>query len=168
LHVRARSGKVVRAFIHEATFMSYKHAATLPPNTLAAYLAAVYRVFGDVETDMRIGVANAALASLMKDHGASTAVFVTAFNPFGRRLTPDRNEARQRRLREHIDGWGLRALPGVGFDPDPASDWREASLLVLDATRESADALLRAFEQNAIVFVDAQGLPQLLLHPDYR
>ncbi len=78
------------------------------------------------------------------------------------------NETRQRVLIKHIGGLGLlHALKGACFDP--THEWEtEASLFVLNVTRDTANALMRAFEQNAIVHVDDRGLPRLLPSPDYR
>ncbi|SAL23391.1 Nitrile hydratase beta subunit [Caballeronia peredens] len=140
---------------------------TLAPATLAAYQAAIYRIDAQPDIDMKIGVANHAVASLLARHASSGAVFVTAFNPFGHVLSTEDNAVRQRKLIERVERMGLRALPGAGIDP--MNIWlAETSLLVLGATTEIADALMTEFGQNAVVYVDAAGLPQLRLHPDYR
>jgi hypothetical protein len=135
--------------------------------TLDAYRAAIYRIHAGADIDMKIGVANAAVASLLAEHDVTSAVFVTAFNPFGRVLTPEENASRQHALIERVAQMGLHALPGDGIDP--INVWvAEASVFVLGATHATADALMTAFEQNAIVYVDHDGVPQLRLHPDYR
>jgi nitrile hydratase accessory protein len=142
-------------------------ARTLDEPSLAAYRAAVYRIFGEPCIDMKIGSMNPHVASLMKQHDATSAVFVTAFNPFGRKLDAHENASRQRELNTYIERLKLSALNGEGFDPK--HEWQpETSLFVLGATLENADMLMRAFEQNAVVHVDATGTPQLILHPIYR
>jgi nitrile hydratase accessory protein len=139
----------------------------LPAATLDAYRAAIYRIDGTPAIDMKIGVSNAALTALLDAHDARTAVFVTAFNPFGHVLPPDANAARQRTLVARIERWGLRALPGAGIDPSQV--WvAEDSLLVLGATSQNADALLTEFEQHAVVMVERAEPPRLLLHPGHR
>jgi nitrile hydratase accessory protein len=140
---------------------------TLDAQTIKDYLAAVYRIFGSPDIDMRIGAHHAALTSLMKQHDATSAVFVTAFNPFGVKKAPAENDARNRALVERLGQWTLAALPGEGFDVE--RKWGiEASVFVPGATRDMADALLREFEQNAIVFIDERAVPELVLHPDFR
>ncbi|BAN25120.1 nitrile hydratase accessory protein [Caballeronia insecticola] len=140
---------------------------TLTAATLAAYRAAIYRIHAQPDIDMKIGIANAAVASLLARHESESAVFVTAFNPFGHVLSPEDNAARQHRLIERVERMGLQALPGAGIDP--LNIWlAETSLLVLGATPQIADALMTEFGQNAVVFVDSAGLPQLRLHPDYH
>ncbi|WP_083452328.1 DUF3293 domain-containing protein [Candidatus Burkholderia verschuerenii] len=116
---------------------------------------------------MTIGVANRAAASLIEGHAATSAVFVTAFDPFGEKLGDAENRTRQRALAERVAQLKLHALEGEGFDPK--GEWQaEASLFVIGATREIADTLMREFEQNAVVFIDDRGVPELLLHPEYR
>lgn len=145
-------------------------AHALPAATLDAYRAAIYRIDGrdaQPDIDMKIGVTNGDVASLLARHGVESAVFVTAFNPFGHVLAPEDNAARQRRLTERVGQMGLRALLGEGIDP--MNIWvAEASLFVLGATPDTADALMTEFEQNAVVYVDRAGLPELLPHPDFR
>ncbi|SAL47285.1 Nitrile hydratase beta subunit [Caballeronia cordobensis] len=139
----------------------------LPEATLDAYRAAIYRIDATPRIDMKIGAANAAVVSLLLQHDVESAVFVTAFNPFGHVLAPEDNAARQRSLIERVGEMGLRALPGEGVDP--MNIWSaETSLFVLGATPGTADALMTGFGQNAVVYVDRAGVPELLLHPDYR
>ncbi|MDR5783277.1 nitrile hydratase accessory protein [Caballeronia sp. LZ065] len=139
----------------------------LPAATLDAYRAAIYRIDATPAIDMKIGVTNPALIALLEEHGADTAVFVTACNPFGHLLPPDANATRQRALAARIAQSGLRALSGAGIDP--LHVWAaEDSLLVLGATQATADALLTEFEQHAVVMVDRAKPPHLLLHPGHR
>ncbi|SPB12989.1 hypothetical protein NOV72_00289 [Caballeronia novacaledonica] len=147
--------------------MSHDHLHRLAETTLAAYRAAIYRIDAQPIIDMTIGVVNAEAASLLAKHDVASAVFVTAFNPFGRVLAREENAARQNGLIERVGQLGLHALRGEGIDP--MNVWvAESSLFVLGATHGTADALMTEFAQNAVVYVDRAGLPQLLLHPDYR
>jgi hypothetical protein len=140
---------------------------SLPDATLNAYLAAIYRIDGRPPIDMKIGEKNHAVAALLASHGVKSAVFVTAFNPFGRELQAQENAARQEALEACIAALKLAALSGAGMDPKQI--WTaEASLFVLGACTQTADDLMSAFEQNAVVCVDAEGVAQLRLHPRYR
>ncbi|KXV14511.1 nitrile hydratase accessory protein [Caballeronia megalochromosomata] len=144
-----------------------KRTQGLPTSTLDAYHAAIYHIDGQPGIDLKIGVANASAASLLAQHDVASAVFVTAFNPFGKVLAPEENALRQRKLIGRVGQMGLRALPGEGIDP--MNIWQaESSLFVLGATRDTADTMMTEFGQNAVVYVDRAGLPQLLLHPEYR
>jgi sugar phosphate isomerase/epimerase len=135
--------------------------------TLAAYRATRYRVFAHIPIDMRIGETSAAMTALLARHGAGSAVFVTAFNPFSQRLCDDDNAARQRRLKAHLARLGFATIEGAGIDP--TGQWpSEESVLALGADRPAADDLMRKFEQNAVVFVEGDGCARLLLHPRLR
>jgi hypothetical protein len=195
LHEIARSGNVHPEFTHVVTIMSHDHEHShlsgmnlrvraleslharpieprpaLPAATRAAYLNAVYRIHmkGEPDIDMRIDERNEAVIALLKKHDAQSAVFVTAFNPFGAILDIAANETRQQTLAGHLRASQIKTFEGVGFDPHENPPHSEASLFALDVTRPAADALMQKFEQNAVVFVDADGVPELLLHPIHR
>jgi hypothetical protein len=147
------------------TFM-LMNGFSIPDATLAAYRAAIYRIRGEPPIDMKIGEKNASVAALLGRHGVASAVFVTAFNPFGCELSAEQNAARQRELEAHIAKAGWVAVSGEGIDPNNV--WSaEASLFVLGATEQDADDFMLAFEQNAVVVVGSDGLPQLRVHPRY-
>ncbi len=141
---------------------------SLPESTLATYRKAVYHIFGEPDIDMEIDAKDECLKTLLAQHGVRSAVFVTAFNPFGEMLDAGVNATRQQRLGAELERMNLRTLSGIGFDPDEAAPHSEASLLVLGASHAVADVLLQDFEQNAVVIVDESGVPQLLLHPKFR
>ncbi|WP_248322557.1 DUF3293 domain-containing protein [Caballeronia sp. Sq4a] len=140
---------------------------SIPDTTLAAYRAAIYRIHGEPPIDMKIGEKNASVAALLGRHGVASAVFVTAFNPFGCELSAEQNAARQRALEAYIAQAGWMALAGEGLDPNNV--WSaEASLFVLGATVLDADDFMLAYEQNAVVVVEGDGLPRLRVHPRCR
>lgn len=129
----------------------------LDPALIAAYENAVYAVSGGPE--LRIGQPNAALNGLLDARGAATAAFVTAANPRGAQRSSAANEAAMSALRETLR-WPH--LPGEGLDPQKR--WpAEPSVLILGISRPEAEALGRRLEQNAIVFVERGGAPQLVL-----
>jgi len=135
--------------------------------TLDACRAAIYRIHAQPDIDMKIGVANCEVASLLAMHGVESAVFVAAFDPSGDLLTSVENEARQDRLTACVRQLGLHALPGEDIHPVNGLQSR-ASLFVLGATRDIANALMREFQQSAVVYIDRAGVPELLPHPEHR
>lgn len=96
------------------TFM-LMNGFSIPDTTLAAYRAAIYRIHGEPPIDMKIGEKNASVAALLGRHGVASAVFVTAFNPFGCELSAEQNAARQRALEAYIAQAGWMALAGEGL-----------------------------------------------------
>jgi uncharacterized protein len=111
----------------------------LSPELIGAYEQAEYVVHD--KFTLKIGRRSAPLDALLEAQGAASAAFVTAAieaelaHPFCR-----------------------------GESRDPAGRWpAEPSLLVLGIARGEAEALGRAHRQNAIVFADKGGAPELVL-----
>jgi putative PIN family toxin of toxin-antitoxin system len=129
----------------------------LTPQLIEAYEKALYSVEnGPV---LRIGERSAALERLLEEHGAHTAAFVTAANPRGEPQSQAANERAMTALRDSLK-WPW--LAGEGRDPQ--GRWSaEPSVLVLGIERAHAEALGRRFGQNAIVFVEKGGAPELVL-----
>lgn len=93
----------------------------------------------------------------------STAAFVTAYNPFGEKLTDAENAERHERLLKVVrnGSWPSYVGEGVG---DDHSDWDpEKSVLILGISRDDAVNLGVQFEQNAIVFTENDDPAEILL-----
>ena len=134
----------------------------------AAYQNAEYRVPDRPELLLRIGEANPALLAAHQQHGVSSSLFLTAWNPYSQSLQPSENHLRQQQLVAQLDARGLTYWLGVGVDPQ--GKWPgEDSLLIFGVTREEAIALGHQFEQNAVVWSGRDAVPQLvMLHdPDH-
>jgi hypothetical protein len=118
----------------------------------AAYRRTDYEAAGAVA---RIGRRSAAMDALLRRLGAREGAFVTAWNPFSRRMPRGWNERMQARLREaarrlpSAEGWGR----GCG--------WAERHMLIA-ADARSAAVLARRFRQNAIVVVRAGRAARLI------
>jgi uncharacterized protein len=127
------------------------------PELIDSYERALYAL--DAGPVLRIGVGDAGLDRLLEAHGVARAAFVTAANPRGEERSHAANEAAMAALRSSL-AWPWLA----GEGRDPAGRWRaEPSVLVLGISRPEAEALGRSLEQNAIVFVERGGAPELLL-----
>ena len=70
----------------------------------------------------------------------------------------DENDDRQMALLSEIEALRLNYLVGFG----ERQDWREYSYFVLGASLEAGTELANAFDQNAFVFVDESGTPELI------
>lgn len=134
----------------------------IPQETLDAYLQTHYHVFGDSPTYLQIGVASATLADIHRQHGVTQSAFITAWNPLSVPLGADENAERQRALARELAQRGLRVIDGVGQHPEHT--WPgEASFLVLGCSLDDAKALGERHGQNAIVWADADAIPQLVI-----
>lgn len=114
------------------------------------------------ECVLRVGVRNAAMAQLLKDHEASNASYITACNPFSRIFDQADNQLATLQLKSVISTMGLSIYPCDGRDP--TGHWPdEPGLLILGAKRSKLRSIGRRFRQNAIIIVGRSGIPKLEL-----
>jgi hypothetical protein len=110
---------------------------------LRAYRLTRYEAAG---VHVHIGRRSKAADRLLRAHGARSAVFITAYNPFSRVMPPEWNQRMQTRLRH---GLGRRqVLSGRGT----LGRWSEAHVLVFGDPRPIL-RLARLYRQNGIVIV---------------
>jgi len=132
------------------------------PELIAAYGKALYVVLGKPELVLRIGEPNSDLDELLEAEGATTAAYITAANPRGEAMSAWKNEIANAALVQSQTEAGYRCFEGEGRDPQER--WTpERSVLVVGISRAQAEAVGRAFEQNAIVFVEKGRAPELVL-----
>ncbi|MDZ7668260.1 MAG: DUF3293 domain-containing protein [Gammaproteobacteria bacterium] len=127
-----------------------------------AYRQTVYRVHRpDVPVDFCVDEHSPALQELLRSYASDSAAFLTAHNPGSRLMSQMHNCNAQAALEAQARGMGATALPGVALDPQGA--WpAEDSLLLVNIDREAACNLGRRFGQNALVWIDQTGLPELV------
>jgi len=125
----------------------------IPARLLRAYRQTDYRALGSV---VRIG--RRAPDAVLVHLGGRAGGFVTAWNPFSRRMPDGWNRRMQRRLCERLRR--LAVLPSEGS----LGRWREAMLLVAGDPRLLA-RLGRIFRQCAIVVVQGGRCARLVLLP---
>ena len=136
--------------------------SVIDSGVIQAYRETEYRVHGERPFVLRVEEANAALLVLHRQHRVSSSAFLTACNPYSSRVDENENQARQEELKRELSRRGLTFLDGVG--QHPTNNWPgEASFLALGLALEAAKALGKRFEQNAIIWMDADGVPQLIL-----
>lgn len=118
-------------------------ARSISPGLLRAYRQTRYCAAGAV---VRIHQHAPAMDALLAQHAARFGVFITAWNPYSRRMPDGWNRRMQRELRQRLrrrivlpasGGWGR---------------WHEEHLLVL-APLPVVTRLARRFRQNALVWV---------------
>jgi hypothetical protein len=108
---------------------------------------------------IRIGEPCAPLDTLLREHGVSTWVYVTACNPRSRLLSSEENAARHAQLLARTRALGLKVFAGRG--KADRGDWVEESLLILGLDKAAAVALGAAFRQNAVVVGNLGGVAEL-------
>ena len=135
------------------------------PEQVAAYEKARYVVLGEPELLIRVGVPNPDLDELLQAEGAASAAYLTAANPRGEPRTRWQNEIANAALVQSQSEAGFACFEGEGRDP--RGRWTpERSVLVVGISRADAEAVARAFEQNAFLFVERGRAPELVLLSD--
>jgi hypothetical protein len=133
----------------------------IPPEKIEAYREALYRVEAlEGPFVLRVDVPSPELLALFDLHRVSGAAYVTAYNPEGRLAPQKENQRRQQELEADLNPWVC--FPGAG--EDPAGKWPpEPSFLVLGIPLEKAKALGKKYRQNAILWMEADAVPRLVL-----
>jgi Protein of unknown function (DUF3293) len=134
----------------------------LPPELIEAYENADYIVFTDPELVLRIGEPSPRLDALLEAEGATAAAYITAANPRSEPRTDAENRSAGATLDELLASAGYPRYAGEARDPDNKRA-AEPSVLVVGIYRANAEALGRIFGQNAIVFVEKGGAPELVM-----
>ena len=152
--------KLKFTFFTGATLL--RSGTVIDQRTVQAYLETDYQVQAEVPIALRIGVANALLATLHKSHRVDSSAFITACNPFSLPSDELANAERQSALASELKFRSLFFMEGLGLHP--SGNWpAEPSYLVFGVSREAAKALGVRFEQNAIVWSGADAVPELVL-----
>jgi Protein of unknown function (DUF3293) len=93
-----------------------------------------------------VGRRSAEMDRLLVRHGVRAAAFVSAFNPYSRRMPTGWNERMQARLRQASRRFVVHAGEGAW------RGWREDHLLILGQPKPAIH-LARRFRQNAVLVV---------------
>ena len=124
------------------------------------YRSAIYRVqtAGQAVT-FRIDEPSEILAAAIAARKAPGAAFITAWNPGSSVLPEAENWNRQIQLENALHILHAFYVLGEG----KLGEWREEHYLVIGITREMAEALGRRFDQNAILWIEPDGTPRLVM-----
>ncbi len=134
---------------------------TIDAAMLQAYRETEYRVAGETPFVLRIGQHSPELASLHVRYRCSASAYVTAYNPFSRTLSDTENGVRHDELGAELTARGLPHFEGIG--QHPTNGWPgESSYLILGLDLEAARALGSRYEQNAVVWMGPDAVPQLI------
>ena len=130
---------------------------------IRAYEATDYRL-GHSNNDiiLNIGKPSPRLLELFKENGVSCGAFLTAYNPQGTQQSDAANDLAHAKLAKNLTDLGLQIIEGSGSEE--GSDWpSERSYFALGLPLETASKIGTDADQDAIVWVGADGTPQLIL-----
>ena len=135
----------------------------IQPDKVRAYLATDYRL-GQAAQDivLTIGQRSERLAALFAAKGVNCGAFLTAYNPRGTLQTEAANQLAHAQLATQLEQLGHAVIEGSGSEE--GTDWAaEESYFALGMALEPAKAMGTHFDQDAIVWVGADAVPQLIL-----
>ena len=133
------------------------------PDKVRAYLATDYRL-GHTAQDivLTIGKRSDRLAALFAAKGVNCGAFLTAYNPRSTIQPDEVNDRAHAQLAAKLQELGLQAIEGSGSEE--GTDWpAEKSYFALGLALEPAKAMGTHFDQDAIVWVGSDAVPQLIL-----
>ena len=133
------------------------------PDKVRAYLATDYRL-GHTSQDiiLTIGQRSERLADLFSGNGVICGAFLTAYNPRGAVQPDSANDLAHAQLATKLQNLGLQSIEGSGSEE--GTDWpSEKSYFALGLALEPAKAIGIHFDQDAIVWVGPDAVPQLIL-----
>lgn len=136
----------------------------LAPELIKAFLETDFRtdLLLDDSIVLNVGKISNQLIKLHKNSNVTSSAFITAWNPHSQITSADSNARLNKALREHLFCGGFEIRPGIG--QYPSGSWEgEESFLVLGMSLEDAMACGNKFEQNAIVWIGKEGVPQLVV-----
>lgn len=135
---------------------------SISPDLLAAYMATDFKVLEPWPFVLRVGHISQALVDLYGQIDVECAGFLTAWNPYSNETSFEENELAQQSLIQRLSYEGYPFLKALGVDP--SGDWPgEDSVFVPGLDFERAKLLGTEFGQNAIVWVGADAVPELIL-----
>ena len=133
------------------------------PDKVRAYLATDYRLgHSDQEIVLTIGQHSPRLAVLFNSNNVNCGAFITAYNPQGNIQSEAANALGHAELASKLQELGLKAIEGSGSEE--STEWpAEKSYFALGMALEPAKAIGTHFNQDAIVWVGTDAVPQLIL-----
>jgi Protein of unknown function (DUF3293) len=133
------------------------------PGKVRAYMATDYRLgHTDQEIVLTIGQHSPRLAALFAINGVNCGAFLTAYNPQGKIQSDEANALGHFELASKLQELGLHAIEGSGSEE--GTEWpAEKSFFALGLALEPAKAIGIHFDQDAIVWVGPDAVPQLIL-----
>ena len=138
-------------------------ATQIADDKVRAYLATDYRLgHNEHSIVLRIGQRSDRLAGLFASADVDCGAFLTACNPMGRMQIDLANELAHARLAAKLDRLQLLAIEGSGSEA--SSVWpAERSYFAMGLALETAKEIGAEFNQDAIVWVGADAVPELIL-----
>jgi hypothetical protein len=127
-----------------------------------AYRTTNFNVFGKPTFTLNIGEKSSEILNLFSREKCFSAAFITAWNPYSCQTPNHVNEIASAELETKLLDEKFILFDGEGIDP--SGEWKgEPSFLALGISKETATEIGALFRQNAIVWIDSDCVPELLI-----
>lgn len=128
-----------------------------------AYSNTNYVVFNEGDQFvLNVGQFSPIVKQLYNKTNSNCAVYITAYNPFGMQQDSQSNLIANNRLYEELKIYASEIYQGAGADPEGL--WPpEPSFLAIGVSLQIATIIGKKYRQDAILWVDEAGIPQLIL-----
>lgn len=134
---------------------------------LEAYKATHYSIGKDMV--LRIDEPCPPLDELLHSHGADTAAYITAWNPWSQMQSPEFNAGANARLEKDLNNLPHVVIVLNGMGVDPSGKWPgEESVLAIGINLEMAMELAECYGQNAFVFYRQGNKAELVLTSQFN
>ena len=133
----------------------------IPAALIKEYKASDFIFYPENGIDIiKVGKKNKYLDKILKKQKIKSAVFITAWNPFSKNLTPKQNKKNQDSLLRFLSNKKIQIIYGQGRSPDLKCF--EDSILALGVSKEHAIKIGKKFKQNAVVLYERKNKAELL------
>jgi hypothetical protein len=140
------------------------HHSAIPAETIAAYRSTHYKVFPRAkEFTLLVDQYSDELRALMQHHAVHEAALISACNPLGELARADQNAAAHARLLQQLDDEKLQWIHALACDPTTTQWPAEEGVLIMGIGLDAACRVANAFMQNALLHVEADAVPRLIL-----
>jgi len=138
-------------------------SSAISAQLIAHYTQSHYRIGATAESiTLRIDQYSAPLAQFLTASHQSCAAIISAYNPYSELLSDAENLAAHEALGNFLAHHAYPAIESLNIDP--ADAWpAEKSFFTPGIDINTAQSLGRQFRQNAIVWIDRDAIPRLIL-----
>lgn len=131
----------------------------LDQRLVEAYLRTTYRVLLP-SFEIKIGEENVIFEKWLEEQNAEVFAVITAWNPRSKLLSEEENRLKNKDLEIELEKASRFVLPALNI-PE-TNDWPpEESFFAFDISPDEAIRLGKKYEQNAIVWWEKGGVPEL-------
>ena len=131
-------------------------------NIIQAYRKALYT--SNIGITLIVDAKSEKLDKLLSESDASSAIYITAWNPFSQMMNSDENQELNGLLKSDLLTLIDEEKVIDGFGEDPSGKWPgEESFLALGITKEEGIRLSEKYRQNAFVYHEFGKKTELIL-----